>query len=77
MLSRMWAIAFLAVLVSSDSAAQKDKPIREVYQAQAMGQSTQLGKTFNVTINLHHLSHVVSSAFKGCDECSKEQSIDG
>ena len=55
-LSRMWAIAFLAVLVSSDSAAQKDKPIREVYQAQAMGQSTQLGKTFNVTINIERYS---------------------
>jgi hypothetical protein len=26
--------------------------MREVYQAQAMGQSTQLGKTFNVTISI-------------------------
>jgi hypothetical protein len=58
-LSRMWgavAIAFLVVLVSFDSAAQEDKPTREVYQAQAMGQSTQLGKTFNVTINIERYS---------------------
>jgi hypothetical protein len=50
------AIACIVVLVSFDSAAQEDKPIREVYQAQAMGQSTQMGKTFNVTINIERYS---------------------
>jgi hypothetical protein len=58
-LTRMWgavAIAFLVVMVSFDGAAQEDKPKREVYQAQAMGQSTQLGKTFNVTINIERYS---------------------
>jgi hypothetical protein len=50
------AIACLVVLASFDSAAQEDKPTREVYQAQAMGQSTQLGKTFNVTINIERYS---------------------
>jgi hypothetical protein len=50
------AIACLVVVVSFESAAQEDKPIREVYQAQAMGQSTQMGKTFNVTINIERYS---------------------
>jgi len=42
--------------VTFPGAAQEDKPIGEVYQAQAMGQSTQLGKTFNVTINIERYS---------------------
>jgi hypothetical protein len=50
------AIACLVVLVSFNSAAQDDKPVHEVYQAQAMGQSTQMGKTFNVTINVERYS---------------------
>jgi hypothetical protein len=50
------AIACLVVLASSDSTAQEDKPVREVYQAQAMGQNTQFGKTFNVTINIEKYS---------------------
>jgi hypothetical protein len=50
------AIACFAVMVSFDSAAQEDKPMREVYQAQAMGQSTQTGKTFNVTVNIERYS---------------------
>jgi hypothetical protein len=50
------AIACLVVLVSFNSAAQDDKPVREVYQAQAMGQSTQMGKTFNVTVNIERYS---------------------
>src|SRR5258708_36382733 len=41
----------LVALAGSRGAAQEDKPIREVYQAQAMGQGTQLGQNFNVTIN--------------------------
>jgi hypothetical protein len=51
------AIACVVVLVSLNSAAQSDdKPIREVYQAQAMGQSTQMGKNFNVTVNIERYS---------------------
>jgi hypothetical protein len=50
------AMACLVVLVSFDCAAQEDKPIREVYQAQAMGQSTQMGQSFNVTINIESYS---------------------
>jgi hypothetical protein len=55
-LSWALAIACLVAMVSFESAAQEDKPLREVYQAQAMGQSTQLGKTFNVTINVERYS---------------------
>ncbi len=50
------AIACLLGILSFDSAAQEDKPMREVYQAQAMGQLTQMGKTFNVTINIQRYS---------------------
>jgi hypothetical protein len=50
------SIACLVLLVGLNSTAQEEKPVREVYQAQAMGQSTQLGKSFNVTINLEQFS---------------------
>ena len=50
------AIACLVALASFHGAAQEDKPVREVYQAQAMGQSTQLGKKFGVTINIEQYS---------------------
>jgi hypothetical protein len=50
------AMACLIVLISFNCAAQDDKPIREVYQAQAMGTSTQMGKTFNVTLNIERYS---------------------
>jgi len=51
------AIACLVVLASFDSLAQDDdKPLREVYQAQAMGTSTQMGKNFNVTIIVERYS---------------------
>jgi hypothetical protein len=50
------ATACFVVLVSLSSAAQDDKPIREFYQAQAMGTSTQMGKTFNVTVNIERYS---------------------
>jgi hypothetical protein len=50
------AIVCLVALLSLDSAAQEEQPIREVYQAQAMGQGTQLGQTFNVTINIERYS---------------------
>ena len=48
--------ACLVALVNFHGAAQEDKPVREVYQAQAMGQGTQLGQTFNVTINIERYS---------------------
>jgi hypothetical protein len=54
--SAAMAIAWLVLIVSVDSAAQEDKPTREVYQAQAMGQSTQMGKNFNVTLNIERYS---------------------
>ena len=54
--SAVLAIASLVLVMSVDSAAQEDKPVREVYQAQAMGQSTQMGKTFNATINVERYS---------------------
>jgi hypothetical protein len=50
------ALACVVVLVSFGRAAEDDKPIREVYQAQGMGQNTQFGKTFNVTINIERYS---------------------
>jgi hypothetical protein len=51
----MW-IACLAMLASLNSVAQEDKPVREVYQAQATGQNTQFGKNFNVTIRVEQYS---------------------
>src|SRR5258706_6815006 len=42
----------LVALAGSRGAAQEDKPIREVYEGRAMGQGTQVGKNFNVTINI-------------------------
>jgi hypothetical protein len=50
------ALACLVALVTFRSAAQDEKPVREVYQAQAYGTSTQLGRTFNVTINIEQYS---------------------
>jgi hypothetical protein len=64
------AVACLLALVGSHCAAQEeDKPIREVYQAQALGQSTQMGKTFNVTVNIERYStaderQILVDAFK-------------
>jgi hypothetical protein len=49
------AIVCLVLLVSLQSAAQ-DQPLNEEYQAQAMGQGTQLGQTFNVTIHIEEYS---------------------
>ncbi len=55
-MSGLVAIVCVGVLASFGRATQEDKPVREVYQAQAMGQSTQLGQTFNVTINIERYS---------------------
>jgi hypothetical protein len=49
-------IVCLVALLSFDSAAQEEQRVNEVYQAQAMGQGTQLGQTFNVTINIERYS---------------------
>jgi hypothetical protein len=51
------SVAALALfLLASFSSVAQDKPKREVYQAQAMGQSTQMGQTFNVTVNIAEYS---------------------
>jgi hypothetical protein len=43
-------------LVASFYSVAQDKPKREVFQAQAMGQGIQLGHTFNVTVNIAEYS---------------------
>jgi len=45
----------LLLLASFHSVAQ-DKPEREEFQAQAMGQGTQMGQTFNVTVIIEEYS---------------------
>ena len=51
-LTAVVAIACFVALLSFHSAAQEEQRVNEVYQAQAMGQNTQFGQTFNVTINI-------------------------
>lgn len=53
-----FVIVGISLLTGPRSVAQdtQDRPLREVYQAQAMGQSTQLGQTFNVTIHIEEYS---------------------
>jgi hypothetical protein len=48
----------LFLLASFRGMAQEkqEKPKREVFQAQAMGQGTQLGRNFNVTVNIAEYS---------------------
>jgi hypothetical protein len=55
-LARFAAIVCLVAFLSFDCAAQEDQRVNEVYQAQAMGQNTQFGQTFNVTINIERYS---------------------
>jgi hypothetical protein len=50
------AIVGLVLLLSFRGAAQEKASTREVYQAQAMGQGTQLGQTFNVTVLIEQYS---------------------
>jgi hypothetical protein len=47
---------FALVLLASFNSVAQDKPKREVFQAQAMGQSTQMGRNFNVTVNIAEYS---------------------
>jgi hypothetical protein len=44
------------LLLASAHSARQEKPAPEEYQAQAMGQGTQLGRTFNVTIHIEEYS---------------------
>jgi hypothetical protein len=55
LMSAAVVVAGISLLTGPWSVAQ-DKPLREVYQAQAMGQSTQMGQTFNVTIHIEEYS---------------------
>jgi hypothetical protein len=51
------ALAFVGfLLLTGLRSAAEDTNLREVYQAQAMGQLTQVGKTFNVTIRIQEYS---------------------
>jgi hypothetical protein len=51
------SVAGLAlILMASLRGVAQDKPKREVFQAQAMGQSTQLGQNYGVTINIAEYS---------------------
>ena len=71
------AIACFVALLTFHSAAQEEQRVNEVYQAQAMGQNTQFGKTFNVTVNIERYSspeerQVLVGAFQqaGSKACS-------
>jgi hypothetical protein len=44
------------ILLASLTSPAKDEPKREEFQAQAMGQGTQMGQTFNVTIHVYEYS---------------------
>jgi hypothetical protein len=44
------------LLLGSFHGVAQDKPKREVFQAQAMGQGTQSARTFNVTVNIAEYS---------------------
>jgi hypothetical protein len=66
----MAAVVIAGILVSGsiDNNAQ-DKPKRETFQAQAMGESTQLGQSFNVTVIIEEYSspadqQVLAQAFE-------------
>jgi hypothetical protein len=51
------SVAGLAlILMASLRGVAQDKPKREVFQAQAMGQSTQMVRTFSVTVNINEYS---------------------
>ena len=46
----------ILLLCGFRSAAQDEHALHEVYQAQAMGQNTQAGQTFNVTVHIDEYS---------------------
>jgi len=49
-ISTVFALLLLSRLAAESSAQERIQP--EEYQAQAMGQGTQLGQTFNVTVHI-------------------------
>ncbi len=63
------AIACLVAGLGFHVTAQEDKPVNEVYQAQAMGTGTQMGQNFNVTVQIERYStpeerQILVDAFK-------------
>ncbi len=48
--------ALAMVCLAAPLLAVEDQPLHEEYQAQAMGQGTQMGQTFNVTIHIEQYS---------------------
>jgi hypothetical protein len=50
------AIVCVLLLSGIHSVAQDEQALHEVYQAQAMGQNTQAGQTFNVTVHIDEYS---------------------
>jgi hypothetical protein len=50
------ALVGLLLLTGLQGIARDEKSLNEVYQAQAMGQNTQMGQTFNVTIHIQEYS---------------------
>src|SRR6202158_43170 len=50
------AVVCVFLLSGIDCVAQDEHALHEVYQAQAMGQNTQAGQTFNVTVHIDEYS---------------------
>ena len=50
------AIVWVLLLSGIHGVAQDEQALHEVYQAQAMGQNTQVGQTFNVTVHIDEYS---------------------
>lgn len=56
LMSAVAALVGLGLLVASLPSVAQDQPLHEEYQAQAMGQGTQVGQTFNVTVHIEEYS---------------------
>jgi hypothetical protein len=56
LISATVTIVGVLLLTGLRGIAVEEKSLNEAYQAQAMGQSTQMGKTFNLTIHIHEYS---------------------
>jgi hypothetical protein len=52
----LFSVCLLALALVTFYSKAQDKPKPEEYQAQAMGQGTQLGQTFNVTVRIEEYS---------------------
>ena len=46
------AIVCILILAGIHGVAQDEHALHEVYQAQALGQNTQVGQTFSVTVHI-------------------------